>query len=434
MADLKYWLWLAGRRGIARPKLVELLDHFGSPEEVYFAPEDACRQAMDGDPGSLLDKDLTQAREILRACDDQGFQILTLTDSGYPTRLANIFDPPLVLYVRGKLPNMDEEPAVAMVGTRDCTPYGLMTAEKIGFEVVKCGGVIVTGLARGIDSAAARGALRAGGKVVGVLGCGLDIVYPMSNKRLFDDVAATGAILSEFAPGTPPEGKNFPVRNRIISGLSLGVALVEAPARSGALITASLALEQGRDVFVVPGNIDAASCRGSNQLLREGATPALCGWDIMSQYEALFPERIAPPDSRRMPALDRDAARTLVSREMAQVRKRRPGQPPKGPAPEPQPTKKVIDNAPDTGYIDILVDREALTLDERAVLEALDARRHLDEIILASKLPAQAVLSALTTLEIQGCVTQEPGKFFVPHYAFKERTAPPEAPGDRDAG
>ena len=420
MAELKYWLWLAGRRGIAKAKLVELLDYFGSPDEVYFSGEPFYRHVLEGDISSLLDKSLDGARSILRKCDDLGFSVVTMGDSGYPARLANIYDPPLVLYVRGKLPNLDEEPAVAMVGTRECTPYGLVTAEKIAFETAKCGGIIVTGLARGIDSAAARGALRAGGRVIGVLGCGLDIVYPRSNKALFDDVAAVGALISEFPPGTPPEGKNFPVRNRILSGISLGVTLIEAPERSGALITASLALEQGRDVFVVPGNIDADSCRGSNALLREGACPVMSGWDIMGQYETLFPDRISRPDGRRLLPLDEGGARELVDRELREVRGTGPKKSGEGPVTDRKTTKKVFDNDSAPGYIDILVDPDTLTLDERAVLKALTSRRHMDEIIVSSGLPARAVMSALTTLEIQGCVTQEPGKYFVPHFKFSE--------------
>lgn len=420
MAELKYWLWLAGRRGIARAKLLELLDALGSPEEIYFAREDVYRRVLEGDFSSLMDKDLTDARAALRECDEKGISILTLRDAGYPTRLANIFDPPLVLYIRGKLPDLDDQPAVAMVGTRSCTPYGLVSAEKLGYEIARCGGVIVTGLARGIDSAAARGALRAGGKVVGVLGCGTDVVYPRSNGPLFADVAASGAIVSEFPPGTPPEGKNFPIRNRVISGLSVGVVLIEAPERSGALITASLALEQGRDVFVVPGNIDAPSCLGSNRLLREGAAPAMCGWDVMAQYDALFPGKVRNPDDTAMPALDEGAAQELVEREMNEIREKKPKKPSKTAPAQRNSIKKDIDNAPEPGYIDILVERSTLTLDERAVLEVLDTRRHLDEIIVRSQLPAQAVLSALTSLEIMGCVTQEPGKFFVAHVQFKE--------------
>lgn len=418
MAELKYWLWLDHVRGVTKAEKIKLLESLGSPEEIFFARDTDTERALGRKCPELSDKSMDNVRQTLRKCEEMDLEIITLTDSGYPTRLANIYDPPLVLYVKGKLPRMDDEAAIAVVGTRSCTPYGIVTAEKIAYEAVKCGAVIVTGLARGIDTAAAKGALRAGGKVVGVLGNGLDIVYPRSNRSLYEDVAATGAIITEFPPGTPPEGKNFPIRNRILSGISVGVTLIEAPERSGALITAASALEQGRDVFVVPGNIDAESCRGSNGLLREGAYPAFSGWDIMGTYEDAFPDKVHPADGRRLAALQEDAARSLVEGEMAELAKPRQKKSPAKADNGQRATKKVIDNAPEPGYIDIMVDPEELSLDERSVLEAFSGRMHVDELILATKLPAQAVLSALTMLEIQGCVVQEPGKFYVPRFKF----------------
>lgn len=420
VAELKYWLWFSNIRGVAKADQLALLDHFGSPEEIYFARESELKNVLEGGYEPLLNKDMSEARKILRLCEDGGYTIMTMADAAYPTRLRNIFDPPLVLYIRGKLPTVDEEAAVAVVGTRSCTPYGIVTAEKIGYEMARCGAVVVTGLARGIDSAAAQGALRAGGRVVGVLGNGIDVVYPKSNERLYDDVAATGAIITEFPPKTPPEGKNFPIRNRILSGISLGVTLIEAPERSGALITAALALEQGRDVFVVPGNIDADSCRGSNGLLREGAYPVFSGWDIVSQYEALYPDKVRAPAQGKLRRLEPDAEERLVEGEMAEAARQRPKKPVK-PAPEPRiATKKAIDNGEPGGYIDIIVDPGTLTLDERTVLSAMDGKTHIDEITVKSGLPPQAVMSALTMLEITGCVTQEPGKYFVAHYKFKD--------------
>lgn len=425
MSELKYWLWLSLRRGIPRADLLALLEHFGSPEDVYFAGESDYKTVMASGYETLLDKDMKRAREILAQCADNGWSVVTLGDAIYPSRLRNIFDPPLLLYVRGRLPDLGDEAAVAVVGTRSCTPYGLVTAERVSYEAAKAGIVIVTGMARGIDSAAVRGALRAGGRVIGVLGSGLDIVYPKSNERLFDDVAATGALITEFAPGTPPTGSNFPVRNRILSGISLGVTLIEAPERSGALITASLALEQGRDVFVIPGNVDAESCRGSNALLKEGAIPVFSGMDIVEQYIDLYPEKLRDGGELELSRLDGEARGRLVEAEMAEAektRKKRPAQrkiPEKSDAVPEFSSKKVFDNREDPVYIDILVDPETLTLDERAVLTALDTTLHIDDITVKTGLPAMAVMSALTMLEINGCVVQKPGKFFEPHYKFK---------------
>ncbi len=422
MSELKYWLWLSLRRGIPRTDILALLEHFGSPENIYFAGEADYKAVMASGYEPLLDKGMSAAREILSMCADNGWSIVTLGDALYPARLRNIFDPPVLLYVRGRLPDLGDEAPVAIVGTRSCTPYGLVTAERVSYEAARAGAVIVTGMARGIDSAAVRGALRAGGRVIGVLGSGLDVVYPRSNERLFDDVAATGALITEFTPGTPPAAANFPVRNRILSGISLGVTLIEAPERSGALITASLALEQGRDVFVIPGNVDAESCRGSNALLKEGAIPVMSGLDIVEQYLDLYPERLRGGEGLKLRGLDSEARETLVESEMSAAGKRRARRP--APARETvkndisahNESKKGIDNGEDPVYIDILVDPETLTLDERAVLGALDRTMHIDDITVKTGLPSMAVMSALTMLEISGCVVQKPGKFFEPHF------------------
>ena len=425
MSELKYWLWLSLRRGIARADLLALLERFGSPENIYFAGESEYKAVMPAGYEPLLDKSMARAREIMALCAENGWTILTLGDATYPVRLRNIFDPPLLLYIRGRLPDLNEEAPVAIVGTRSCTPYGLVTAERVSYEAAKSGAVIVTGMARGIDTAAVRGALRAGGRVIGVLGSGIDIVYPKSNELLFDDVAATGALITEFAPGTPPSGSNFPVRNRILSGISLGVALVEAPERSGALITASLALEQGRDVFVIPGNVDADSCRGSNALLKEGAIPVLSGLDIVEQYRDLYPDKLRAAGGMRLHELDGETKDRLVEGELAAAGERRErkasqaAKTAKNDIIRNDATKKVFDNGENPVYIDILVDPETLTLDERSVLGAMDGVTHIDDITVRTGLPPMAVMSALTILEISGCVVQKPGKFFEPHFKFK---------------
>jgi DNA processing protein len=264
MAALKYWVWLASLQSVRTVTLKRLVDWFGSPELVFFA-DDKTYEEIPGllkqEIAALSEKNLHDAKKTLDDCETYGFRIMTLHDGDYPARLKNIPDPPLVLYIRGRLPALDEEAAVAVVGTRSCTPYGLKAAERIGYELARHGCLVVSGLARGIDSAAAKGTLRAGGRVVGVVGSGLDIVYPPENKKLFDDVAAVGAIVSEYPPGSPAAPGHFPQRNRVMSGLSGGVTVIEAPEKSGALITATHALEQGRDVFAIPGNVDSPACK-----------------------------------------------------------------------------------------------------------------------------------------------------------------------------
>ena len=346
--------------------------------------------------------------------------MITLQDAEYPNRLRNIFDPPSVLYISGSLPMIDEEPAVAIVGTRDCTPYGVKAAGDAGYLLARSGLIVVTGLARGIDSAAARGALRGGGRVVGVIGSGLDIVYPAENRPLFEDVSCSGAIISEYPPGTAAVSTHFPARNRIISGLSLGVAVIEAPKKSGALITAARALEQGRDVFAMPGNIDAKKSEGSNSLLREGAIPILSGEDIISEYAELFPEKITvdPDSGENMSNTDGAGARGGGDSRGARA----------GTAPGAATTG--IDDARETGiddaietkkndapdidnmtaeeYIDLDALLRELSGDERTVAQSLSGSPLMvDDLIVASGLAAQKVLSALTMLEISGLVTRD---------------------------
>ncbi|UOO38467.1 DNA-processing protein DprA [Oscillospiraceae bacterium CM] len=400
MASLKYWVWLSSRPGMGPLTALRVLNWFASPEQVFFAPEQAYRDVgglTPRDIEALSDKNLSSAAKTLEACAENGYRIITLGDGDYPARLLNIADPPLVLYVRGRLPVMDEEAAIAVVGTRKCTPYGVKEAERLGYELTRCGCLVVTGLARGIDTTVALGALRAGGRVVGVLGSGLDIVYPPENRQLFEDVAAVGAILSEYPPQTPAAGEHFPRRNRIMSGLCVAVAVVEAPKKSGALITANFALEQGRDVYALPGNVDAPACAGSNQLLREGAVLVTSGREIAEEYMALFPEKICldrekvPLDKKRADNLARGAADT--NRRIS--------------------AKKEIDNAKTVEYIDLVKLKERLNDAEYAVVTAIGSEtRHIDEIIAACALRAGDVLSLLTLLELDGVVEQSSGKYF----------------------
>ena len=249
-----------------------------------------------------------------------------------------------------------------------------------------------------------RGAFRAGGRVVGVLGCGIDVVYPASNERLFWDVKNFGALVSEYPPGTRPDKGYFPARNRIMSGLSLGVVVVEAPERSGALITASRALEQGRDVFAVPGNVDARSCRGSNNLLKEGAQPVTGGIDVMENYAARFPEKFK--EVLKLYELDKGGLEAVTERELKETGRAKTNAADKS-------EQKPIDKEENRAYIDISVNPEEYSETELSVLKALEGQTlHVDTIAEKSGQPMSDVLSALTILEISGAVTQEPGKRF----------------------
>lgn len=406
MSGLVYWIWMASRRFVKPKTLRLLLEHFGDPMEVFFADEKSFGGIENISPAeiqSLLDKDTAPAERIISQCESMEIGILTYQDAAYPERLRNIYDAPYVLYVRGNLPNVDTEPVIAVVGTRKATPYGEKMARNIGFELAKGGSIVVTGLAEGIDSRAAEGALMAQGKVIGVLGTSIDEVYPSFNTRLFDDVAATGAVVSEYPPETPKNPRFFPARNRIISGLSLGVTVVEAPFKSGSLITARLALEQGREVYSVPGNADSTNFRGSNALIREGAKLVENGWDILCEYKDLFPDKIIGNPGMKLPE-ERKTLKTESKPQASEETEKKPG---RGifklrvPSVGKQPPVKLEDQ---------LV---GLSENQLKIIGTIGKRgTHIDDIIDISALPASTVLSELTLLQIKGVVTQESGKRF----------------------
>ena len=383
MSALKYWVWLAECRGVSNQARLALLRHFGSPEDVFYADtgEILLTEGITREQAKALeDHKLNKADKILADCQRLGLRILTIQDAEYPGRLQNIYDPPCLLYVKGRLPAIDEEAAVAVVGTRDCTPYGVACAEKLGYGLASGGAVVVSGLAKGIDAAASRGALRAGGVTVGVVGNGLDVHYPYESRYLYEDIAAAGVLLSEYPPGTEPAGNHFPARNRIISGLSLATLVVEAPERSGALITAETALEQGRDVFAVPGPIDAPASVGCNRLIRDGAGLVSDAWDILREYAGRFPEKLKQDEAREQPAVLGYQARQKA---------------------EPKPVPPSLD-----------LNKSSLTDDQLNLLRAMSDEEPalVDDLIEQTGIPTRRVLSALTLLEMEQLVTQHSGK------------------------
>ena len=383
MSALKYWVWLSECRGVSNQTRLALLRHFGSPEDVFYADageilltEGITREQVK----ALEDHNLDKADKILADCQRLSLRILTIQDAEYPGRLQNIYDPPCLLYVKGRLPAIDEEAAVAVVGTRDCTPYGVACAEKLGYGLANGGAVVVSGLAKGIDAAASRGALRAGGVTVGVVGNGLDVHYPYESRYLYEDIAAAGVLLSEYPPGTEPAKNHFPARNRILSGLSLAALVVEAPERSGALITAETALEQGRDVFAVPGPIDAPTSVGCNRLIRDGAGLVSDAWDILREYAGRFPEKLKQDEAREQPAVLGYQARQKA---------------------EPKPVPPSLD-----------LNKSSLTDDQLNLLRAMSDEEPalVDDLIEQTGIPTRRVLSALTLLEMEQLVTQHSGK------------------------
>lgn len=394
MSALKFWVWLMEQNRLGGPARQALLEHFGSPEEVYYAePGDLLQvEGITADQVQALEnKSLDRAQSILEECARKDIFLLTAQDALYPQRLKNIYDPPLLLYGRGSMPLFDEEAAVAVVGTRSCSPYGIRTAERFGFEMSKQGGLVVSGLARGIDAASQLGALRTGGLTAAVLGCGVDVVYPPENDRLYEDVAASGVLLSEYPPGAEPFGWHFPARNRILSGLCLATLVVEAPEKSGALITAATALEQGRDVFAIPGPLDAEGSVGCNRLIRDGAGLATESWDILREYQSRYPHKLHP-DGEKLPPLPKK------SEIFYPERSKKPKVAPSG-----LPVINVRRNA------------EGLTDDQIKVLRILDDKEPMltDDIALRANVPVRRILSAVTMLEIDGYTRQEGLRKFV---------------------
>ena len=285
----------------------------------------------------------------------------------------------------------------------------------MGYQIGKCGGIVVSGMAYGIDGMAMAGALTAGQQVVGVLGCGVDVIYPLSNRALFQDVAQYGCLLSEFPPGTQPLKWNFPKRNRIISGLSNGVLVVEAPEKSGALITAHQAAEQGRDVFAVPGNIDIPSFVGSNQLLRDGAIMVSSGWDVLSEYAGLYPDKLHRHDSSpRQSAYADEVRRAAQEADSLPKVAQNVTLPSKNGDLKKNLEKKPIDNAQSTAYSDVNNTMPALTVQEQLVVTALsEGERLVDDVIAETGLATGKLLAVLTMLELKGVIRRLPGKRIV---------------------
>jgi len=362
------WLALSLAPGIGDRTFHRLLRRFGSPDRVFTS-----RRSELGEIPGLKKKTIdaikspalreTAQKEIIRL-RSLGIQIIQWGTGKYPNYLANISDPPPLLYLKGTLLPEDER-AVALVGSRQASAYGLSVCNKICKELAWQGWTVVSGMARGIDSAAHRGALEGGGRTLAVWGTGLDVVYPKENLTLSKEIASSGAILSEFPLGTPPEPGNFPVRNRIISGLSLGVVVVEATVRSGSLITARMALDQGRQVFAVPGPIGRPTVEGAHRLIKEGAKLVESAEDIIEEL---------------LPMVDRKLHREIKTVPI--------GEPPE------------------------------LNEKERQLWELLGMDPlHIDAIARGVDLALAETAELLLRLEIKGLVKQLPGTFFVREFS-----------------
>ena len=389
MPALQYWLWLSSSGASPRGKWA-LIEKYGGAESAFFAPEGDFSNVpgLSARDAALLERrSIDSALKIAEACEEQGIDILCCGDAAYPKRLRSIYAPPVVLYVKGRLPEIDETPLVAVIGTRRASPYGLKMARELSGQIAACGGAVVSGLTAGIDAEAARGALLAGGRCLGVLGT----AHEQEKSSLSLDVAATGALISEYPPGTRPMRSHFRERNRIASGISMGVVVVEAPEKSGALLFAREAAEQGREIFAVPGNADAEGSVGTNSLLKEGAKLVTCGWDVMGEFQALYPDRLRP-----------------VAKTTAQAEKTLPV-----PAETADSAKKAIDKEKSKGYIDLKEQLSALSAEQLSIINAIGpGARHIDDIIKETGLATAKVLAQLTILELKGYINRQAGRRF----------------------
>lgn len=400
MAVLRYWLWLTLKPGIGNQKIHQLLDRFSTPEKIYQAERkdfEACDKLLSEDVEELCNKSLTKAEEIFNRCQDKQIKILTRDHELYPKLLLSIPDPPYVLYARyAERINLNEHLTVAVVGTRKATRYGLTTAEKLSGVLARQGITVVSGMALGNDAAAHWGALSGGGKTVAVLAGGVDKPSPPSHAKLMREIIKNGMVLSEYPPGTPSLPHHFRDRNRIISGLSRGTVVVEAPEGSGALITARHALAQDRDVFVVPADITSSRSVGSNQWLAQGAIPVLGPLDVFRTYEHTFGDVM----EKNRPASDREQVGFLEESPEPKKKRRKSKE---------KPAKETIKQKQEKEVNKPCVN---LSEDENAVLSLLSKEpKHIDELAAFGYSPA--MLSAtLVTLEMKGLVQAMPGKRF----------------------
>ncbi len=441
------WLWLSLACGPASAVAEKLLEHFGSVEAVY----EADAEVLAGVPRlqrqmaeRLADKSLTDAGEVNAYCRNEGVGILTADSPLYPARLSRIQRRPLVLYYRGVLTDLEQEVCIAEVGTRSMTEYGSRSAYATAYDLARAGAVVVSGMAKGVDGMAHRGALDAGGYTVAVLGCGIDRAYPTEHADLMKQIAKNGLVLTEYRPFTEPKGSHFPQRNRIISGLSQATVVIEAPPGSGALITARNALGQGRDVFALPGKVGEFASVGTNELIRDGARIVTSASDILLEYQPLYPGKInlnritslqsikfkspirqvAAPipftdtDRRVKEGEQRAVARSeeTVGRSISAASAASPAKHPEPLTPTAAPAKPVKPSSAKASERSPVKapDLSAYAENQRRLLTCLleDGEQNADRLAVKTGIAIGDVLAELTMLEIGGAVTALPGGLY----------------------
>ena len=409
MSKEQYWLWLTNLPSISSAKITLLLEKFKTPEGVYNAQEsdfEGIDKIGKREISALCNKDLARADEILKALQKVGAYTLCFDDEYYPDMLRHCYDPPYVLYVIGERLNWDEMLCISVVGSRECSDYGIEATDEICTSLAEKGIVIVSGMARGIDSAAHRSALKSGAKTVAFLGCGIDVIYPPENDELMRAIAKNGAVMTEFAPGTAPYSKNFPIRNRLIAAFSRGVLLVEAKKKSGTLITANWAIENGKDVFALPGDYNREGSAGCNNLIKIGGAKLVqCADDILEEYVYELENMDIGKYGRAEPVYVKQSTRKQTKKVHNDER-------------AVDNDKKTEDsdreNINKKRNIDVNNPRyDVLDEKQKHIIELLaQGDKHIDEICRAVGMSASEAGAAMTIMELQGFVIALAGKMF----------------------
>lgn len=392
----EYWIWLQNALG-AGANVSEILAYFETPEELYLAGSNEWRLSglfTEKRIEALKNSTPSQTAEIFKECKNSGYTIITPHNELYPERLRNLQDMPLVIYGAGDCSVINDQLSLGIVGTRNASDYGIETAQKLSYTLAKGGATIVSGGALGIDSEAHAGAMLAKGRTMAFLGCGLSYKYLMENAPLRRAITRYGALFSEYAPFMAPSKRSFPIRNRLISGVSLGIIVIEAGVKSGSLITASRALDQGKDVFAVPGDIIRSSFDGTNHLIKNGAKPVFKAEDVLSEYDYFYGELI------NSEYLDLE----LSAIKYVDYRKNKTD----------KSVKREIVEEKTTIKAEALIEHkipEDVSDDAIAVYKVLsETPLHIDDIIRVTGMKMNTVLSALTELELEGAVEQVTGK------------------------
>ncbi|MBQ6701520.1 MAG: DNA-processing protein DprA [Clostridia bacterium] len=407
MDNILYWVWLSEICSPSTAVFKTLFTRFGSIEKIYdhtFKETEGFSDIPKRIIQALNNKSTDRAEKIIKTCQKKNIGILTYSDTLYSARLRNIQNPPVLLYYKGELPSFDESVCIGTVGTRTPTDYGKRCAYEFIFDMTLGGACIVSGMASGIDAVCHTAALDAGGKTVAVLGCGVDIIYPSENTKLYNDICLNGTVISEYAPGTSPSRFTFPQRNRIISGLSLGTLIIEAQIKSGAMITAKLAKEQGRDLFALPGRVGEANSLGPNDLIKNGAFAVNSARDVLKKYEFLYPDKIdigrcSDPTAKELKTVD---LKPFYSQEKKTTE-------------EPN-IPELWENDPiDAPSADKLKKYDLLPDDQKNICILLSESSPLtaEDISNGTKVSVSDTMSSLTILEIQGIVKAMPGGTYV---------------------